>query len=223
MPDLAYLHRELKRPHMTLMLLWVEYREAHPDGYGYTQFCEYYRRFARTLSPTMRCRHVAGAKTFVDFAGDGLPIYGPDDEIEFYAQIFVAVLGASNLTYVEALANQNLYHVITGPSRTSSRRCLVSGTSWLGPYPPWHWSEVRLSNVDLLEHADYIFKNRLDVVGYGRKKRYVGRQIMGYLGRIACQGGQGARMRELFWSRFLAADDAGETYEWQSANEPRRA
>ena len=110
MPDLSYLHRELKRPHMTLMLLWVEYRETHPDGYGYTQFCEYYRRFAGTLSPTMRQRHVAGAKTFVDFAGDTLPIYGPDDEVEFYAQIFVAVLGASNLTYVEALANQNLYH-----------------------------------------------------------------------------------------------------------------
>ena len=65
----------------------------------------------------MRQRHVAGAKTFVDFAGDGLPIYGPDDEIEFYAQIFVAVLGASNLTYVEALANQNLYHVIGGHTR----------------------------------------------------------------------------------------------------------
>ncbi len=112
MPDLGYLHRELKRPHMTLMLLWVEYREAHPDGYGYTQFCEYYRRFAKTLSPTMRQRHVAGAKIFVDFAGDTLAIYGPDDEVEFYAQIFVAVLGASNLTYVEALANQNLYHVI---------------------------------------------------------------------------------------------------------------
>ncbi|MGC8466307.1 MAG: hypothetical protein ACP5O0_10360 [Acidimicrobiales bacterium] len=63
MPDLPYLHRELKRPHVTLMLLWVEYRETHPDGYGYTQFCEYYRRFAGTLSPTMRQRHVAGGKT----------------------------------------------------------------------------------------------------------------------------------------------------------------
>ena len=120
MPDLGYLHRELKRPHMTLMLLWVEYREAHPDGYGYTQFCEYYRRFADTLSPTMRQRHVAGAKTFVDFAGDTLPIYGPDDEVAFYAQIFVAVLGASNLTYVEALANQNLYHVIGAHTRAFS-------------------------------------------------------------------------------------------------------
>ncbi|MHB8344578.1 MAG: IS21 family transposase [Ferrimicrobium sp.] len=111
-PNWSYVHRELRRPHMTLMLLWTEYREAHPDGYGYTQFCEYYRRFSRTLAPTMRQRHVAGDKVFVDFAGDTLGIYGPDGEIATHAQIFVAVLGASNFTYVEALESQNLYHVI---------------------------------------------------------------------------------------------------------------
>ncbi|MHB8190651.1 MAG: hypothetical protein ACYDHP_09590 [Ferrimicrobium sp.] len=60
----------------------------------------------------MRQRNVAGDKVFVDFAGDTLGIYGPDGEIATHAQIFVAVLGASNFTYVEALESQNLYHVI---------------------------------------------------------------------------------------------------------------
>ena len=57
MPDLGYLHRELKRPHMTLMLLWVEYREAHPDGYGYTQFCAYYPGFAGMASSAQPLRN----------------------------------------------------------------------------------------------------------------------------------------------------------------------
>ncbi len=117
MPDLRYIRRELKRPHVTRYLLWLEYRQEHPDGYGYTQFCEYYRRFEKTLSPTMRQHHRAGEKTFVDFAGDTLAIYGKDDKVAFYAQIFVAVLGASNLTYIEALENQNLYHTIGAHTR----------------------------------------------------------------------------------------------------------
>ncbi len=99
------------------MLLWTEYREQHPDGYGYTQFCAYYRNFTKSLSPTMRLHDVAGEKVFVDFAGDTRPIYDSDGTILFAAQIFVAVLGASNLTYVEALTSQNLYHVIGAHSR----------------------------------------------------------------------------------------------------------
>jgi transposase len=65
----------------------------------------------------MRQHQVAGEKVFVDFAGDTLPIYDSDGTILFAAQIFVAALGASNLTYVEVLTSQNLYHVIGTHSR----------------------------------------------------------------------------------------------------------
>ena len=59
---------------MTLQLLWEEYRAAHPDGYGYTRFCELYRAWERPLSPTMRQTHGAGEKLFVDYAGTTLQV-----------------------------------------------------------------------------------------------------------------------------------------------------
>jgi transposase len=115
LPDLARVHRELRRNGVTLLLLWHEYRELHPDGYAYTQFCEHYRRFTATLNPTMRITHVAGEKTFLDFAGLTLAIYeGPDVT---QAQVFVAALGASNLLYVEALASQDLASFIGANER----------------------------------------------------------------------------------------------------------
>ena len=73
-PDWAAIHLDLKRPHVTLMLLWEEYRAEHSDGYGYSRFCELYRGFEEKLSPTMRQTHVAGEKLFVDFAGATVPV-----------------------------------------------------------------------------------------------------------------------------------------------------
>ena len=69
LPDWSALHQEVKRPGVTLHLLWLEYRDQHPTGYGYSQFCDRYRRWARTLKPSMRQVHPAGEKLFVDFAG----------------------------------------------------------------------------------------------------------------------------------------------------------
>ena len=68
-PLWAVLHQELKRPGVTLALLWQEYRAAHPDGYAYSQFCERYRQWRRVLKPSMRQVHRAGEKLFVDFSG----------------------------------------------------------------------------------------------------------------------------------------------------------
>ena len=68
-PDWGPLHQELKKPGVTLALLWLEYRGAHPSGYAYSQFCERYRRWARALKPSMRQVHRAGEKLFVDFSG----------------------------------------------------------------------------------------------------------------------------------------------------------
>lgn len=107
-PDYERMHLELKRKHVTKMLLWQEYREQYPDGYQYSQFCERYREWEAGLGVTMRQQHHAGEKMFVDFSGDGITIVDPRTGECQLAKLFVAVLGASNLTYVEAVLHEDL-------------------------------------------------------------------------------------------------------------------
>ena len=107
-PDWPALVRELKRPGVNLLVLWDEYREVHPEGYAYSRFCQLFREFERRLSPTMRQQHVAGDKAFVDYSGKRVPIADPATGEVRLAEIFVAVLGASNLTYAEATWTQSL-------------------------------------------------------------------------------------------------------------------
>ena len=73
-PDWPATNRELRRPGVTLQLLWEEHRGAHPNGYSYSQYCELYRAWERRLSPTMRQVHVAGERIFVDYAGTKLEL-----------------------------------------------------------------------------------------------------------------------------------------------------
>src|SRR5213594_2053370 len=107
-PDWPRLHQELKKPGVTLSLLWVEYRAQHPDGYGYSQFCERYRRWARALKPSMRQVHRAGEKLFVDFSGTRPHLVDPKTGEEIVVELFVGVLGASGLIYAEATRSQDL-------------------------------------------------------------------------------------------------------------------
>ena len=107
-PDWAALARELKRPGVTMTILWEEYREAHPGGYGYSRFCDLLRGFERRLTPVMRQHHVAGDKVFVDYSGKRIGIVDPATGELREAEIFVGVLGASNLTYAEATWTQQL-------------------------------------------------------------------------------------------------------------------
>jgi transposase len=109
-PDWALVHRELRRKGVTLQLLWAEYRERCADGFGYTWFTEHYRTFAGRLDVVLRGDHRAGEKLFVDFAGQTLPIVDPASGEVSQAQLFVAVLGASNYTYAEATPSQALPH-----------------------------------------------------------------------------------------------------------------
>jgi transposase len=109
-PDWADVHRELRRKGVTLALLWSEYRERCPDGFGYTWFTEQYRAFAGRLDLVLRHDHRAGEKAFIDFAGQTIPIIDPLSGEISHAQLFVAVLGASNHTYAEALPSQELPH-----------------------------------------------------------------------------------------------------------------
>jgi transposase len=107
-PDWAWVHHELRRPGVTLMLLWEEYRQREPRGYGYSRWCELYRAWEGRLSPTMRQAHPAGERMFVDYAGQNIEVIdGRTGEIR-PAQIFVAVMGASNYTYAEATLTQSL-------------------------------------------------------------------------------------------------------------------
>jgi transposase len=108
-PDWACVHRELKRKHVTLLILWDEYIAANPGGYSYSRFCELCRSFEKTLSVTMRQTHAAGERLFVDYAGDGVPVVIDrlTGEIRM-AQIFVAVLGASSFTFAKATWTQAL-------------------------------------------------------------------------------------------------------------------
>jgi transposase len=117
-PDWPTIHRELKRPGVTLQLLWGEHRAAHPDGYGYSRFCELYRAWECRLSPTMRQTHVAGERMFVDYAGTTMDVIDAATGEVLRAQLFVAVLGASNYTYAEATWTQGLADWIGSHVRT---------------------------------------------------------------------------------------------------------
>lgn len=105
-PDYTQVHAELKRPGVTLTLLWQEYVAQHASEatYRFSQFAERYRLYVATLRRSMRQVHRAGEKLFIDYAGQSVP-YGRDGE---RAQIFVAVLGASNYTFACATAHQRL-------------------------------------------------------------------------------------------------------------------
>jgi transposase len=107
-PDWGMLARELKRPGVSLMVLWEEYRESEPDGYGYSRFCDLFREFERRLSPVMRQQHVAGDKVFVDYSGKRVAVVDPRSGVVHDAEIFVGVLGASSYTYAEASFTQTL-------------------------------------------------------------------------------------------------------------------
>ena len=108
LPDWPTVHRELKRPGVTLQLLWEEYRGRQPQGYGYSRFCELYRAWAKRLSPTMRQTHVAGERLFVDYAGTRLQVFDAATGEVLTAELFVAALGASSYTFAEATWTQTL-------------------------------------------------------------------------------------------------------------------
>ncbi len=115
MPEWATVHTELRKKSVTLQLLWLEYRETHPDGLGYSQFCEHYRSWRRRVDVVMRQSHRAGEKCFVDFPGQTIPIYDArTGEVAIRAELFVAVLGASNYLFAEALRSQELASWVTG-------------------------------------------------------------------------------------------------------------
>ena len=117
LPEPSWLDLELKKPGVTLQLLHVEYREQRPDGYGYTQFCDHYRRWKKRQRVVMRQVHRAGEKMFTDYAGKKPHWVDPDTGEIRETELFVAVLGASNYTYAEATESQKVPHWIASHTR----------------------------------------------------------------------------------------------------------
>lgn len=109
LPDFAAIHEQLRsHKHLTLELLWEEYREANPQGYRYSRFCELFRRWRSKLDVVLRQEHKAGEKMFVDWAGATIPVYDRHTGEAWQAPLFVAALGASSYTYAAAARDQQM-------------------------------------------------------------------------------------------------------------------
>lgn len=122
LPDFDYIYRELKahkKFNLTLDLLWQEYKEQHPEGYQYSQFCDLYRRYRAKLDYCMRQDHRGGEKLFVDY-GEGLNLLDSQTGAALSTELFVAVWGASNYTYAEATLTQQLPDWIGSHTRAFS-------------------------------------------------------------------------------------------------------
>ena len=158
-PDFNFMKRELAVKGVTLQLLWLEYLEQHPGGYGYSQFCHLHRTWRRHLNVTLRQDHKAGEKLFIDFPGLTIPIYDEHTlEVSFHAELFVSVLGASSYLYCEALRSQELLHWVTahvhafefygGVSEILVPDNLRSGVTTSHRYEP----EVNATYFEMAEH-----------------------------------------------------------------------
>jgi transposase len=158
LPDWSALHQELKKPGVTLMLLWQEYRAQDPQGYAYSQFCERYRQWAHRLKPSMRQVHRAGEKLFVDFSGKRPHLVDPRTGEEIAVELFVGVLGASSFIYAEATRRQDLASWINahvrmleyfqGSTAVWVPDNLKSGVTGAHRYEP----EVNRTYLDLAQH-----------------------------------------------------------------------
>jgi transposase len=158
LPEWSQVHRELRRKGVTLSLLWQEYRERQPEGYGYSRFCELYRAFAGSLEVSLRQEYKAGERLFVDYAGQTIEIRDREGGPSREAQIFVAALGASHLTYAEATWSQGLedwvgahvrcFAFLGGVPELVTPDNLKSGVT----RPCWYEPELNATYAEMAQH-----------------------------------------------------------------------
>jgi len=158
LPEWQTIHKEMQRRAVTLRLLWEEYQQTWPEGYGYSQFCEHYRRWTGTIDVCMRQTYRAGERLFVDYAGMTMPVVDPVSSEVYNAQIFVAALGASHYLYAEATRTQQLpdwieshiraYEYLGGVTEITSPDNLKSGVSTACYYDP----DVNPTYLDMARH-----------------------------------------------------------------------
>jgi transposase len=157
-PDWAEVHCELRRKGVTLYLLWEEYKAAHPEGYQYSWFCHTYRAWAGKVDVVMRQHHRAGEKLFVDYAGQTQDVIDRATGEVRQAQLFVAVLGASNYTFAEATWTQSLsdwigsheraFRFLGGVSEVVVPDNLKAGVDRAHRYEP----DINRTYADMAEH-----------------------------------------------------------------------
>jgi len=157
-PDPEHLHRELKRKGVTLQLLWLEYKAEYPDGLGYTQFCQRYRRWRDKLDVTFRQNHRAGEKLFVDFAGQKMAIVERTSGLVSQCPIFVATLGASSYTYAEACRGEDVRSFLLAHVRAleffggSPRVVVCDNTKAAVTGPSFYEPDLNPAYADLARH-----------------------------------------------------------------------
>jgi transposase len=162
-PDWRAVHRELKRgKHVTLRLLWLEWRQDHADGWGYSQFCDHYQRWLGEQDLVLRLEYAAGERMFVDFSGDRMAVIDAGTGEITPAEIFVSVLGASGMLYVEATRGQDLkswllahvhaYQAYGGVARVTVPDNLKSGVAKACWYDP----EINPSYLQLARHFNTV-------------------------------------------------------------------
>jgi transposase len=159
LPDWGQVHAELHRGrHVTMRLLWLEWRQDHPEGWGYTQFCVHYRQWLGTKDVVMRLSWPAGARMFVDYCGDRVPVVDPGTGEVCQAEVFVSVLGCSGMLYAEASMSQDLpswlmahvraYEAYHGVPEATTPDNLKAGVTRACYYDP----DVNASYAELARH-----------------------------------------------------------------------
>ncbi len=157
-PDFVEMHQELKRKGVTLSLLWEEYRQREPEGYGYSRYCDLYREWRKQLEVSLRQDYRGGEKLFVDYAGETVAVKDRSTGEIQEAQIFVAALGASNFIFAEATLSQRLRDWVGSHERTFAfiggvtelviPDNLKSGVS----RPEWYEPDVNPTYAEMAEH-----------------------------------------------------------------------
>jgi transposase len=160
-PDMVYIRNELRGRHVTLQLLWDEYRSHTAEGYGYSQYCQLYRDWLGKQAISLRQEHRAGEKLFVDYAGDTIPIRDPNSGVVTPGHLFVAVLGCSNYTYAEVTPTEQLPDWIGAQVRALEfirgvpLVVVPDNTRTAVKSPCWYDPDINLTYQDLAEHYGF--------------------------------------------------------------------
>ena len=121
-PDWAAVQREFRHKHVTLRLLWEEYKAESPDGFQYSWYCERFREWRKRVDIVMRQEHKLGEKVFLDWAGDTIPLTDRETGEVRPCYLFVGTLGASNYTYAEPSTSQDLAAFLQADVRSPARK-----------------------------------------------------------------------------------------------------
>ncbi len=162
LPNWETIRKELRQKGTTLRLLWMEYLEQYPEGYQYSQYCEYYRRWKKaSQEPTRRQEHLGGERVQVDYAGMKISITDPETGQISQGSVFVAVLPASNYAYAEAQASENQCNWNNGHVRAFAffggvPRIVVPDNLKTGVTKPNYYEPgINLAYQDLAEHYHF--------------------------------------------------------------------